>query len=221
MTFRAVAVSALFALVSLPAASQSHSDPIFRFDFEDVAAGLALPSCAPVAPEFPPVGYQLANDMALDVLWRSTTGLPIGSALAQVRIASATYQAHPFERAMFPDGDVHAFHGDTSNVGAAAIGASVRYVAISECLGDLRRASPGDVDPTLEPACRVYPSEGPFLYLNWGPARPGMCNLDPARLYVFNVIFDDPVDGYDASVPCNPELAASACGFRMSVLPGN
>ena len=41
-------------------------------------------------------------------------------------------------------------------------------------------------------SCRVYPAEGPFLYLNFGAPRSGMCTLDPARRYVFNVVFDDP-----------------------------
>ena len=195
-------------------------DAIFGAGLED-EGGVAsfVSACVPEAPYFPPAGYVLASAQTLDELWRATAFASVGSALAQVRVASGTFQAHPFDRTMFPAGTVHVFQGDTSNTGPAAVGATYRYVAISECLGDLRPARRGDPDATLAPACRVYPSEGPFLYVNWGEPRAGMCNLDPAKVYVFNVILDDPADGYDAASACNPDRGATMCGFRMSVLP--
>ena len=203
------------------AASFAHADdPIFSAGLEDEGGVASFGSaCSPEPPYFPPAGYMLASAQTLDELWRATAFAPVGSALAQVRVASGTFQAHPFDRTMFPAGTVHVFQGDTSNTGPAAVGAAYRYVAVSECLGDLRPPRPGHPDPTLDPACRVYPSEGPFLYLNWGPPRAGMCNLDPAKVYVFNVILDDPADGYDAASACNPDRGATMCGFRMSVLP--
>jgi hypothetical protein len=205
-------------LVLLAALPVQAGDVIFDAGLEDASEPAALgASCAPEPPHFPPLGYALASASPLDELWRASTGGAIGPALAQVRVASGTFQSHPFDRTMFPPGDVHMFQGDTSNTGPAAVGAAYRYVAISECIGDLRPARPGHPDPTLDPACRVAPSEGPFLYLNWGPPQPGLCNLDPAKVYVFNVILDDPADGFDATSACNPDRTATMCGFRMSV----
>lgn len=216
---RRLALPLCLALAATPALAD---DAIFDAGLEDEDAFASQsPACSPEAPFFPPTGYALASAQPLDELWRATAYAPVGSALAQVRVASGTYQAHAFDRTMFPAGNVHVFQGDTSNTGPAAVGAAYRYVAISECLGDLRPARPGDPDATLAPACRVYPSEGPFLYLNWGAPRAGMCNLDPAKVYVFNVILDDPADGYDAASACNPERGGSMCGFRMSVLPSD
>lgn len=216
-------LTAAAVLLAIPLALHARPDVIFDFDFEDTRARGAdvVPACSPEPPEFPPAGYQLANANPLDEIWRSSTDDAIGSGLAQVRLGTGTFHSYPFNRNMFPAGDVHAFQGDTSNVGVGAVGASHRFVAISECLGDLRRAQPNAADPTLQSGCRVYPAEGPFLYVNWGAPRPGMCNLDPARVYVFNVVLDDPADGYDADTLCNPELGRAVCAFRMSILPGD
>ena len=114
---------------------------------------------------------------------------------------------------------IFEFNADRSNVGTGASPGDPLYVAISECPGDFRAAVPGSPDPNLNPACRVNPSEGPFMYANFGPPQAGMCNMDPAKTYYFNVIWDHPSDGFDPNVPCNVPLNKIVCAFRMAVLP--
>ncbi len=209
------------SLLLFTAAHAVRADGISALDFEEATAIIdPTTACTPEPPHFPPAGYSLASALPLDEIWRATTGYAIGSALAQIRVATGTYQSHAFERAMFPDGEVHVVNGDTSNLGPAAVGASVRYIAISHCVGDLRPPVSGG-DPLRGRECRVYANEGPFLYLNFGAARAGMCTLDPAEVYVLNVVLDDPVDGYDPSVPCNAQFPFRMCGFRISVTPGD
>ena len=61
-------------------------------------------------------------------------------------------------------------------------------------------------------------TEGPFLYMNFGApsSDPAICNLDPNKTYYFNVIFDSPYDGYDATAFCSSS-GSNHCGFRMAV----
>lgn len=195
-------------------------DRIFDDSFEAEAPGqIAL--CTPDNVQYPPANYIQAYSPTLEQLWLENTGEPIGGASTKVRFEGGTYVAMRFDRAMFPSGaDVYTFNGDTSNVGVGLQGADFRFIAISECPGDLRVADNASPYPVLHQGCRVlFGTEGPFLYINWGPplSNPNFCNLNPAKTYYFNAIFDDPYDGYDATRRCSTNTGTNHCGFRMAV----
>lgn len=217
--FLSVCSTVCAAGLAAPAAAGS-GDDIYRDGYEAPGGG-AVPACAPVAPQFPPAGYSQGYSPTLRQLWFETTGEDIGGALAKVRLEGGTFAAMSFTRAMFnPDATIFTFNADTSNVGTGLQGADHRWVTISECPGDLRVADDTSPDPTRRSACRVsIGSEGPFMYVNWGPpiANPAFCNLDPAKTYYFNVVFDNPADGFNAATPCSQNGGLNQCGYRMAV----
>ncbi len=219
MTFhrkRTTAALATAVTLALAGSVAAQGDSIFTDDYENPGAGGA---CVPDGDYYTPLGYALGHSPTLEQLWVETTGTGIGGSSATVRLEGGQYAAFRFTRQMFPADETVGFNGDTSNVGVGLAGADHRYVAISECAGDLRLADAGSPDPTRQTTCRVFPLEGPFLYVNWGAPRAGFCNLDPAKTYYFNVIFDNPSDGYNASQLCNTVLMRNACGYRMAVAP--
>jgi len=193
----------------------------------DAAPPPPTPDAAPPPPPPPacpaaPPGYVLGESISLVDLWLRETGTGIGPVLAQMKLRGGTYEAYPFKLADFNWGSTvrFEFNGDTSNVGPGAYGAEWRYVTVSECPGDLRVADPSSPDPTLQPGCRRYAGEGPFLLINFGAALNDghTCNLDPSKTYYMNVVLDNPADGFDANVLCNPVLQKNVCAFRAGVL---
>lgn len=195
------------------------TDELFADGFESPEPNV-VPLCTPDNVMYPPQGYELNSAKTLAELWGPQG---IGAALVQVKISGGGYAAYRFDSAMFVEGyDVYTFNGDTSNVGGGgAVGATHRYVSISECDGDLRLSDPTSPHSTLKQSgCKAYPAEGPFLYLNFGPpsTSSNICNLERGKRYVFNVVFDDPSDGYNADTLCNPDLERNLCAFRMAVL---
>ena len=216
--FLTVCVATLAATVA--ASAGTGVDEIYGDGFEEPGSG-QVPACAPQAPQFPPAGYTLGYSPSLQQLWFETTGQDIGGASAKVRLEGGQYAAMSFTRAMFNPGQaVFTFNGDTSNVGIGLQGADLRYIAISECAGDLREPDNGAPETWRHSACRVRANtEGPFLYLNWGAPmqNPNICDLDPDKTYYFNIVFDDPIDGYNAATPCSANGGLNQCGFRIAV----
>ena len=217
--FLTVCVATCAAGLAAPTAA-GPGDDIYRDDFEEPGSG-QVPACAPQAPQFPPAGYTQGYSPTLQQLWAETTGQEIGGASAKVRLEGGTYAAMSFTRAMFnPAQAIFTFNGDTSNVGVGLQGADRRYIAISECAGDFRTADNSAPETWRHSGCRVSANtEGPFLYLNWGPPtqNPNICDLDPEKTYYFNIVFDDPIDGYNAGTPCSANGGLNQCGFRIAV----
>ena len=202
----------LSALGAAFAAAAGAPDLVFMDGLESEAP---LPAeCASDGPMFPPEGYQRTFPITLLQLWQQTTGgNAISADLATIRLEAGQYSSFRFDRSMLPS-EFYQFKADTSNTGVGLAPATYRFVTISTCPGDLRRAAPASDDPTLQPPCRTSAAEGTFLYINWGEPDARTCNLDSSREYYFNVIFDNPVDGYDATNPCN-DNGQFACGFRV------
>lgn len=174
---------------------------------------------------FPPTGLSPGMQLTFTQLWATNPlpagSQPVGSALAQVKMSGGQYRAFEFRYDMLNStNDVLTMYADTSNPGAGvARGANWRYVAVSECPGDLRMANPA-VGGLLKNGCRVYATEGPFIYLNFGaPSNdPAMCNLDKNKTYYMNVTFDAPHDGFNPNQACSDALTSptDTCGFRWS-----
>ena len=190
-------------------------DLVFVDGFEEPGG---VVSCESTGPDFPPTGYERAYATTLQQLWYETTGEPIGGGYAEFHFEGGDYQAHRFDRTMFAGGNLYTFNADLANAGTGRVGADFRYITVSECPGDFRLPENNSAeDPTLRPACRVQVgSEGVFMYINWGAPHPSFCSLDPEKTYYFNVIFDDPTDGFDATVSCNTSTGLNHCGFRVS-----
>ena len=222
ITIAAWAASAV-AMAMASAAVAESLDPIFADQFEtpepDPPPSDAL--CTPDGFQYPPIGYRQDYSPSLEQLWLDSTGEPVGGALATIRLEGGTYTAMRFTRGMFGDHtDLFTVNGDTSNVGTGLRGAATSYVAVSECAGDLRVADNASQYESLHARCRLtVGGEGPFMYLNWG--RPStdtaICNLDPAKTYYFNVVFDNPIPAYDASRPCTSSGGLNQCGFRIQM----
>lgn len=212
-----IAIVTAWAIAGVAAAGSL--DPIFADAFESPAPGSVL--CTPDNVQYPPAGYIADYSPTLERLWYESTGEPVGGALAKIRLEGGTYTSMRFDRAMFGyHKDLYTVNGDTSNVGTGLRGADTRFVAISECQGDLRGADEASPYELLHSACRVLVgSEGPFMYLNWGApiANPAICNLDPAKTYYFSVIFDNPYIGYDARRLCSASGGVNQCGFRIQM----
>lgn len=199
-------------------------DPIFADQFETAEPDPDPPGnalCTPDGLQYPPIGYRQDYSPSLEQLWFETTGEPIGGALAKIRLEGGTYTAMRFTRGMFGDHtDLFTVNGDTSNVGVGLRGADTRFIAISECAGDLRAPDNTSQYEVLHSRCRLtVGSEGPFMYLNWGPpsTNTAICNLDPAKTYYFNVVFDNPNDGYNAARLCSVSGGVNNCGFRIQM----
>jgi hypothetical protein len=203
----------------LAAPAGAGTDDIYGDGFEEPGSG-GVPACTPEPPQYPPAGYTQGYSPTLEQLWLETTGQEIGGALAKVKLEGGYFSAMSFTRDMFnPDSTVVSFFADTSNTGIGLQGADHRYITISECPGDLRSPDDASADPLRHSACRtLIRGEGPFLYLNWGEAmnNPNVCDLDPTKTYYFNVLFDDPIDGYNAATPCSSNGGLNQCGFRMA-----
>ena len=174
-------------------------DLVFANGFDDEAPGQDPPPlCEPEAPLYP-----IFDIMGLPLTLRAVfSPNEIGAQLSQVKLEGGSWEAYRFTRPDLP-ADLVEFNADTSNVGPGAVGADVRYVVIAECAGDFR-------DP-VQSACSAFVNEGAFLYLNFGAPRAGVCNLDPARAYYFNV--------HVGPQPCNSFRFSNTCAFRISVLP--
>jgi hypothetical protein len=183
-------------------------------------------SCAPANDGFfPPTGLTPGLPVTFTQLWQTNPGPsgpnPVGSALAQVKMSGGQYRALEFRYDMLnTTNEVLTMYADTSNPGSGvAAGATWRFAAISECPGDLRQANDA-AGGMLKSGCRVYISEGPFVYLNFGTPSgdAAVCNLDKNKTYYMNVTFDAPHDGFNPSQPCSDRLnsATDTCGFRMS-----
>lgn len=193
-------LSALFLLGVLlgavfASAARAAPDLIFADGFENEAAG---PPPPPPVCDPPPAGYFQGGPLTLVAVWAPQ---PIGSSLAQVKLAGDSYESYRFTRADLP-ADLTEFQGDTSNVGNGAVGADLRMVAVEECEGDFVPA---------QGACAVNANEGAFLYLNFGAPLPFACNLDASKTYYWNVTF--------GASPCNSGLNRNTCAFRVAVLP--
>jgi hypothetical protein len=199
----------------------------------DSIAGSAPPppptgSCSPANDGFfPPTGLTPGMQLTFTQLWASNPppagSNPVGGALTQVKMAGGQYRAFEFRFDMLnanPGDDILEMYADTSNPGSGvARGATWRFVTVSECPGDLRMANPA-VGGLLKNGCRVYATEGPFIYLNFGPESndPAMCNLDKNKTYYMNVTFDSPHDGFNPNAACSDALTSptDTCGFRWS-----
>lgn len=173
---------------------------------------------------FPPTGLSAGLGQTFTQLWASGTspsGQPVGAALTKIEMTGGQYRSFSFDYAMLNGaGDTQMqMNADTSNTGGRP-GADYRFVAISECPNDLREPNSASSDPLLKPGCRVYATEGPFVYMNFGApmSDPAICNLDPNKTYYMNVTFDAPFDGFQPTAPCNStRSAAESCGFRVQI----
>lgn len=171
---------------------------------------------------FPPRGLASIGELTFTQLWQIGSGQPVGGALTKIEMAGGQYRSYSFDFSMLnaPTGLVQMqMNADTSNTGGRP-GADYRFLAISECPNDLRQSVDGSPDPMLKRGCRVYATEGPFIYLNFGApiADPAFCNLDPSKKYYMNVTFDAPFDGFSSTTPCNSTRPLSeTCGFRVQV----
>lgn len=174
---------------------------------------------------FSPVGLTAGMSQTFTQLWSTGTspaGQPVGAALTKIEMTGGQYRSFSFNWGMLngtTDDMQLQMNADTSNTGGRP-GADYRYIAISECPNDLRQPNPASPDPLMKPGCRVYATEGPFLYMNFGApsSDPAICNLDPNKTYYFNVTFDAPFDGFSATQPCNSTRGLSeSCGFRVQI----
>lgn len=121
-----------------------------------------------------------------------------GDQLTQIKFPGGLWKSFTFTWLDMP-APTTEMNADTSNPGPQAIGADVRYWAISECDGDFRPV----------PGCHGFVNEGPFAYVDFARLGvPGTCQLDPARTYALNI--------HMGPSPCNSTRPGS-CGFRIAL----
>ena len=96
------------------------------------------------------------------------------------------------------------------------------YLTISDAPGDFRRPDASSAEATLSPACRAsrdgsLSMQGRIYYRVGGDASTSrVCTLTPGATYYVNVIFDAPIDGFNAMAAlCTSEKRVCSYGIAF------